>query len=113
MDDKVLIRIDSIIKNIDEVSNDLRNVDYIAFCESTLLPRAISFSIALIAEQMIRLEEKIGDSYKEIPWTSARGMRNLIVHEYDSVDFVEVYHTATVDLPILKDQFLKIRNEIV
>ena len=36
-----------------------------------------------------------------IPWAPMRGMRNVIVHEYDAVDVEIVWETAQRELPAL------------
>ena len=112
MDEKIIIRINSILNHIDEVTDDLKPITFEEFEKSTLYMRATSFSIALIGEQMINLQSKIGNDYPNLPWLRARGMRNFIVHDYDSVDPIEVYQTATKDLPELKEALLKVKMEL-
>ena len=63
MDNKVLIRINSLLDHIDEVINDLKNISFSDFEKSSLLQRATSFSISQIGEMMNRLEEKLGEEY--------------------------------------------------
>ena len=112
MDNKIIIRINSILDHIDEVIEDLKPLTFEEFEKSSLYMRAISFSIALIGEQMINLQTKIGNEYPNLPWKRVRGMRNFIVHDYDSVDPIEVYKAAKEDLPELKEALLKIKAEI-
>jgi len=45
--------------------------------------------------------EFIENTYSKIPWTSIKGMRNLLVHEYSSLDKELVWETITEDIPVL------------
>ena len=112
MDEKNLQRLDGIIKHINIVQSRLNGVSFDQFKESSLLIDAISFSIAQIGERMVKLEELLKDKYPDLPWTQARRMRNIIVHDYDHSDPKKVYATATSDLGILKQYFLKIKDDI-
>ena len=37
-----------------------------------------------------------------IPWKAIRGFRNIAAHQYDVIDFEDVYKTVTEDIPLLK-----------
>ena len=112
MDDKCLQRIDGLLKTIDKVEEMMDNITFSEFCKSRLMVDAISFSVAQIGERMIKLEELLSDKYPNLPWKKARGMRNIIFHDYDNSDPKTVYNTAVNDLPVLKQQFLKIKDDI-
>jgi uncharacterized protein with HEPN domain len=40
-------------------------------------------------------------AHPEIPWKSVAGLRDVLVHEYDTVDLDEVWRTVQSDLPKL------------
>ena len=102
------LRIQNAIKHIDLVLEDTKNVSLEDFRNSDLLCRADSFSVAQIGEQLKRLQDFYGESHTEIPWNKANHMRNIIVHEYQKVDFVDVYMTIKNDLPELKEQLISL-----
>ena len=112
MDDKVIQRIDGVLKHIDKIKKELNGVSFEEFSKSTLLVDAMSFSIAQIGERMIKLEELLRDKYPNLPWVQARRMRNIIVHDYDNSDPMKVYKTATNDMDDLKTWFLIIKDDI-
>ena len=112
MAEKTIQRIDGVLKTIQRVQSELESVSIDKFKESNLLQEAISFSISQIGERMNKLEELLGDKYPNIPWKQARKMRNIIIHDYDHVDFEKVYYTSTKDLPLLKQELLKVKNDI-
>ena len=112
MAEKTIQRIDGVLKTIQRVQSELESISIDKFKESNLLQEAISFSISQIGERMNKLEELLGDKYPNIPWKQARKMRNIIIHDYDHVDFEKVYYTSTKDLPLLKQELLKVKNDI-
>ena len=86
MDDKILFRIDSILKHIELVLNDTQGIDLLNLDKNSILFRATCFSVSQIGEQMVQLEKKIGEKYPQLPWMYSRTMRNFIVHDYSNVD---------------------------
>ena len=111
MDEIVLLRIDLILKHLDEVLDDVNCVSLDDLKKSSLLLRAVSFSIAQIGEQMNKLEKAFGNKYPNLPWKSAITMRNVIVHDYGNADVDQIYSTITNDLPLLKKAFLEIKDK--
>lgn len=112
MDDKLLLRIDSVINHITKVLNDTKGLTLEDFENNDLLLRATCFSVAQIGEIMNQLEKRLIVKYPELPWISARSMRNVIVYDYDGTDVAEVFVTIENDLPLLKAAFLKIKSDI-
>ena len=48
------------------------------------------------------LPERVRQEHPNVPWRQMRGMRNLIAHEYDVIDFNVVRHVLSVELPVLQ-----------
>lgn len=113
MDNKILFRIDTLLKHIDQVLEDTKGKTLINLEKSNLLLRAVCFSIAQIGEMMVQLEKYLGGKYPDIPWSAARKMRNVIVHDYGNTDVAQVYSTIRNDLPELKESFLSIQKDIL
>lgn len=113
MDDKTLLRVDSLLKHIDKVLDDTSGLSVDELKNYDLLLRATCFSIAQIGEIMNQLEKTIGEKYPKLPWVPARRMRNVIVHDYGGTDVEQVYSTIHNDLSSLKESFLIIRNDLI
>ena len=60
MDDLLVDRIDSLLKHIDEIENDLKGLTIKELENSNKLLKADCFSLTQIGEQMNQLERKIG-----------------------------------------------------
>lgn len=55
-----------------------------------------------IGEAIKNLEKNFTDQYPQVPWAEIKAMRNILIHEYWQTDLDEIYHTATSDIPALK-----------
>ena len=113
MDDRTLLRIDTLLKHIDQIFDDTENIGFDELKNSNLLLRAVCFSMAQIGEIMSQLQENLGKKYWRLPWYPAKKMRNIIVHDYGGTDVEQVYSTIRGDLPGLKKAFLAVRNDIL
>ena len=114
MDKEVLVlRIRVLLNHIDEVLKDTVDMTAVDLKDNSVLLRATCFSIGQVGEQMINVEKELKDKYPDLPWKRARGMRNLIVHEYERIDSEMVFSTIKNDLVPLKTAFEKIKAELM
>ena len=57
--------------------------------------------IEIIGEAAARVTRETQAPYPHIPWLQITGMRNRLIHGYDSVDYNILWQTIKVDLPSL------------
>lgn len=112
MDEKILIKINSILEHINQVLEDTKGVSLEELRKSNSLLRTTCFSVAQIGEMMNQLEKALAEKYWNLPWMSARKMRNIVVHDYCGTDVEQVYFIIHNDLPFLKTSFSTIINDI-
>ena len=72
MDDRTLLRIDALLKHIDQIFDDTENIGFDELKNSNLLLRAVCFSMAQIGEMMSQLQENLGKKYWRLPWYPAK-----------------------------------------
>jgi len=65
-----------------------------------------------MGEASTHVPEQIPALSPEIPWSSICGMRNVIVHDYLSVNMRIVWKTVTKDLPDLCSQLEALQSRI-
>ena len=64
--------------------------------------RSISFCILQIGELVNGLTEEYRSATKDrVQWQQVKGLRNVIVHNYGSIDLQVVWDVATIDIPKL------------
>lgn len=51
--------------------------------------------------------------YKNVPWKSIKGIRNILAHEYLSVEEPEILGILHQDLPALLPVAMAIKNDIM
>ncbi|MGA2663279.1 MAG: DUF86 domain-containing protein [Verrucomicrobiota bacterium] len=56
---------------------------------------------AIMGEAARRLSPAALKALADLPWKQIRGMRNILIHDYDEVDETTLWHTAQSDLPAL------------
>jgi uncharacterized protein with HEPN domain len=78
------------------------------FLGDDLVRSAVLQKLSIIGEAAARVGEETKAAHPEVPWKQARGMRNLLVHAYFSVDWDVVFTTATDAVPRLAGQIEKI-----
>jgi uncharacterized protein with HEPN domain len=62
---------------------------------------AVLHQLMIIGEAVKRLSHPFRDQLPAIPWSLIAGMRDRLIHGYDSVDLDQVWITATHDVPDL------------
>jgi uncharacterized protein with HEPN domain len=98
--DKTLI--EKMVKYIGKVQSYSEGMEYGDFAEDTKTTEACAFAITQISEFAFRLSEKLRTEQSHIPWQSIKGMRNLLVHDYDNVDLTIFWNAIGEKLPELK-----------
>jgi len=57
--------------------------------------------LELIGEAANRVPKEVQARFPEIPWAAIIGMRNILIHGYDSIDPAKLWQAATVSVPEL------------
>lgn len=60
-----------------------------------------AFSLAQIGELAGHVSDELREQHGEIPWKQIKGMRNLIIHDYDGIKMSIVEQTVGEDIPVL------------
>ena len=71
---------------------------------NAVLQDAIAYRLVIIGEASASLLRKYPEFcrlHPEIPWASARAMRNFVVHEYMNLCLDRVWETAATSIPQL------------
>ena len=73
------------------------DLEHLAADRKTLA--AVCWEFAVIGEAVRHVPDDVQARFPEVPWAEMRGMRNAIVHGYDTVDLAILWDTIAVDLP--------------
>lgn len=62
---------------------------------------AILYEIIVIGEAANRLSDEFKLAHSNIPWSAIISMRNILAHQYETVDSEVVWDAASKDVPEL------------
>ena len=88
----------------EKVQRFLKNKTIEDFLEDDMLQAAVERNIGIIGEAARRLSEELKQEHPEIPWRKIIAQRNVLIHEYDDIDYKEIWVVATLHLSRLIDQ---------
>lgn len=99
---KYLLDIESIIREL-EIIIQHHQSDYVDFSENFISVRAVERNLTIIGEAVTKLV--LIDTTIEISSAShIIGLRNLIVHAYDTIDPATLWRILIKDIPLLKTE---------
>lgn len=79
----------------------MEGVELANFVSNTEKQDAVLRRITIIGEATKRLSNKFREKHSAVPWKEIAGMRDVITHDYDEVDYDEVWAVIQNDLPTL------------
>lgn len=82
------------IKRCQKVLDKVGKIEKEEFNNDVDLQEIISFNLFQIGELVNNLSDEFTSLYKDIPWKQIKGMRNRIVHGYDTIDLDIVWNTS-------------------
>ena len=83
------------------------------FERNLLTQRAVAMTFVLIAAAASRILSRFPDiasEHPDIAWSKIKGLRNVVVHEYEMLDWRLVWETVQTDLPALVAQIDQLRH---
>jgi uncharacterized protein with HEPN domain len=97
-----LVYIDDIRDSIEAIKRYSAGLTKEDFLNSTEKQDAVYRRLEIIGEAANRLPDEFKKQYPQIPWIKIVGMRNVLIHEYDSIDLDRVWETIQKDIPELE-----------
>jgi uncharacterized protein with HEPN domain len=111
MDNKINAWLEDIVRSIDEIYDFLpEKKDFTEFQKDLKTKKAVERNIEIIGEAVNRIT-----NYKnsELVIKNARqitGTRNRIAHEYDTISDEVIWTIIIRELPILKEEIIKLKG---
>ena len=67
---------------------------------------AILYQITIMGEATKRLSREFREQHPGVPWDDVAGMRDIIAHQYDRIDFDIVWQVIQRNIPELLDMLI-------
>ena len=74
-----------------------------AFLASLLQQDAVMRNLEIVGEATKHLSQELRCSHEEVPWRRVAGLRDVLIHDYLSVDVQQLWNIVERDLPTLKE----------
>ena len=98
-----LVYIDDIRDSIEAIKHYTAGLTKEDFFSSTEKQDAVYRRLEVIGEAANRLPDEFRKQYSLIPWYKIVSMRNVLIHEYDSIDLDRVWETIQKDITKLEE----------
>jgi len=108
-DDRLYLQ--DIVDSIEKVKKYTDNLTLEEFEINDMVIDAVVRNFEIIGEAVSHVPDSIKEMYPDVPWYKMKGMRNIIAHEYFSVDQDIVWDTARKALPFVAEQIKKIIDD--
>ena len=99
---KILLAIIKHCNTIEE-TKELFGNEYEKFENNTIYQNAVLTPVTQIGELVKRLPDGFRNQYTEIPWRNIAGMRDIVVHNYETIDKLILWNVADKETQKLKD----------
>ena len=103
-----MIRLQHMLDHAKEAIELIAGKDKAELQRDRVLELALIRLIEIVGEAGAKVSSSTQLKYPSIPWPQIIGMRNRLIHGYDSVDLDVLWDTIEVDLPPLVDVLDKI-----
>jgi uncharacterized protein with HEPN domain len=73
------------------------------FLQDVMVQDAVLRNFEVIGEAAKRLDDAYRTAHPQIPWRALAGLRDVLIHQYESVDLERVWAMIEGELPALRE----------
>lgn len=93
--------LDDILKASELILSFLEGFDRDTFQHDLKTQAAVIRQFEIVGEATKRVSPEFKTAHPGIPWRKMAGMRDILIHAYDTVDVNEIWFAASRDIPEL------------
>jgi uncharacterized protein with HEPN domain len=97
------VRLTHIVEAATLIASYINGVSKEAFQSDPMRQDAVMRRIQIIGEAVRHLSHQVVTSIPDFPAKEARGMRNVLVHDYEGVNLERLWDTAVQDIPAIRN----------
>lgn len=101
------LRLSHIVEAADRIAEYLHGMSKESFLRDVLRQDAVIRRIQIIGEAVRHLSPALLGTMPDFPAKEARGMRNVLVHDYERMNVERIWDTAINDIPFLRQSVEK------
>ncbi len=103
--------VEDMLESIGKIERYLENYDYEAFFKDSKTHDTVIRNLEIIGEAARALPDEIRQRHSYIPWAPVIALRNRLIHGYATVDLRIVWEICEHELPQLRMQLERLREE--
>lgn len=107
------IIVKDILHSIESIQRYTSGFSFEDFRVNFMAVEACLYNIQVMGEAVSQLADDVKDSEPQIPWGLMKGMRNRLIHEYFGTDMPIVWNVIKNELPKIKPELERIRQNLV
>lgn len=107
-----LIFIKHILESIKNIEDFMKGISKDYFLKNKEKQSAVIREIEIIGEAAKNIPTSFRSKNADIPWSDIAGMRDKLMHHYFGVNLDTVWRVIKDDLPELKKNILKIKEDL-
>ena len=104
--------LEDILESIETINSYIEGMDLDSFSNDRKTVDAVVRNLEIIGEASRRLPSELRTRYPDIEWARIIALRNIIVHDYPSINLRIIWSITKNNLPILDERIKKIIDEI-
>lgn len=107
IDDRVAVNLDNMQQAAAQAISFVAGLSEAEFRATRTTQMACAMCLVLIGEACNRIEKRSPEfvaDHPDWPWNKMRGLRNVIVHDYDRLNLSIIWRVVTESLPELLDK---------
>ncbi|PIY69098.1 DUF86 domain-containing protein [Candidatus Roizmanbacteria bacterium CG_4_10_14_0_8_um_filter_39_9] len=98
------VYLEDVIDSIHKIAGYIKDMSYETFENEIHWQDAVLRRLEIIGEAVSKLPDDYLKAHAQIEWRKMKGVRNIIIHDYASVDIKQIWEIVTKDLPHTKAQ---------
>ncbi len=103
--------LDDILESIRRIEEYTAGMDFAGFEKSHLVQDGVLRNLAVIGEAVKKLPGEMRESTPHVEWRKIAGLRDVVIHEYASIDLGIVWNLVESKISDLKTQVRALRAE--